>query len=116
MYYERTLEQTLRNLSETFPATSLTGPRQVGKTTLLSKTAEGGRNGRGFHLKTSIGAGAVICMLPALCPWIRRTGMYRPGLYELLRNKAPKRLYTKPAAHQTAKNAILRGEKHERIP
>ncbi|MDR1688294.1 MAG: ATP-binding protein [Clostridiales bacterium] len=43
MFYERTIERTLRSLSETFPVTLLTGPRQVGKTTLLSKMAEGSR-------------------------------------------------------------------------
>ena len=40
MYYERTIEKTLRNISETFPVLLLTGPRQVGKTTLLTKMAD----------------------------------------------------------------------------
>lgn len=43
MYYDRTIENTLRNISETFPVLLLTGPRQVGKTTLLTKMAEGNR-------------------------------------------------------------------------
>ena len=30
MYYERTIEATVRNVSETFPVLLLTGPRQVG--------------------------------------------------------------------------------------
>jgi predicted AAA+ superfamily ATPase len=43
MYYERTLKQTLQSISETFPILMLTGPRQVGKTTLLTKMAEPSR-------------------------------------------------------------------------
>ncbi|MCL2248620.1 MAG: ATP-binding protein [Oscillospiraceae bacterium] len=39
MYYERTIEKTLRSISESFPVLLLTGPRQVGKTTLLNKMA-----------------------------------------------------------------------------
>ena len=37
MYYERTIEATVRNVSETFPVLLVTGPRQVGKSTLLEK-------------------------------------------------------------------------------
>lgn len=40
MYYERTIEATVRNVSETFPVLLVAGPRQVGKTTLLLKLAE----------------------------------------------------------------------------
>lgn len=40
MYFLRTLENTVRNVSSTFPVLLLTGPRQVGKTTLLQKLAE----------------------------------------------------------------------------
>ena len=40
MYYERTIEATVRNVSETFPVLLVTGPRQVGKSTLLEKLAE----------------------------------------------------------------------------
>lgn len=40
MYYERTIESAVRNVSETFPVLLVTGPRQVGKTTLLEKLAE----------------------------------------------------------------------------
>ena len=43
MYYERTLEKKLRNINDTFPVLMLTGPRQVGKSTLLAKMAEKGR-------------------------------------------------------------------------
>jgi predicted AAA+ superfamily ATPase len=39
VYYERTIEKTLRGISETFPVLLLTGPRQVGKTTLLTRMA-----------------------------------------------------------------------------
>ena len=39
MYYERTVEATIRNVSATFPVLLLTGPRQVGKTTLLERMA-----------------------------------------------------------------------------
>ncbi len=40
MYVERTIESVVRNVSETFPVLLLTGPRQVGKSTLLEKMAE----------------------------------------------------------------------------
>jgi len=40
MFYERTIESSLRSISETFPVLMLTGPRQVGKTTILLKLAE----------------------------------------------------------------------------
>ena len=37
MYYERTIEKTLLSIDKSFPVLQLTGPRQVGKTTLLTK-------------------------------------------------------------------------------
>ncbi|MDR1532912.1 MAG: ATP-binding protein [Clostridiales bacterium] len=40
LFYERTIEKTLRSISASFPVLLLTGPRQVGKTTLLNKMAE----------------------------------------------------------------------------
>ena len=40
MYYKRTIESTVRSVSDTFPVLLLTGPRQVGKTTLLERMAE----------------------------------------------------------------------------
>lgn len=43
MYYERTIEKTLRGINDSFPVLMLTGPRQVGKTTLLNKMAEKNR-------------------------------------------------------------------------
>ena len=42
--YKRTLTQTIQRISQSFPILLLTGPRQVGKTTLLEMCAEGGRN------------------------------------------------------------------------
>lgn len=39
MYYQRTLETTVRNVSGTFPVLLVTGPRQVGKSTLLERLA-----------------------------------------------------------------------------
>lgn len=44
MYIERTLEQTLKKASEAFPVILITGPRQVGKTTLLERCAQGQRH------------------------------------------------------------------------
>lgn len=40
MYFKRTVEAVVRNVSETFPVLLVSGPRQVGKTTLLLKLAE----------------------------------------------------------------------------
>lgn len=41
--YLRTLSQTILSISESFPVLMLTGPRQVGKTTLLEMCAQGTR-------------------------------------------------------------------------
>ncbi|MDR1961948.1 MAG: AAA family ATPase, partial [Gracilibacteraceae bacterium] len=43
MLYKRTIEAVVRAISSTFPVLILTGPRQVGKTTLLQGIAEEGR-------------------------------------------------------------------------
>lgn len=40
MYIPRAIEDTVRSVSKTFPVLLLTGPRQVGKTTLLQKMAK----------------------------------------------------------------------------
>ncbi|MBT4837369.1 MAG: ATP-binding protein [Methylococcales bacterium] len=42
--FKRTLNNSLLNASQTFPVVLVTGPRQVGKTTLLENCAESGRN------------------------------------------------------------------------
>ena len=39
MFIERTIEATIRNVSATFPVLLVTGPRQVGKSTLLERMA-----------------------------------------------------------------------------
>ena len=43
MYIQRALEETVLKTSEVFPIVLITGPRQVGKTTLLKKLAETSR-------------------------------------------------------------------------
>lgn len=43
MFYERTIKDTVKNVSETFPVLLVTGPRQVGKSTLLEGLMEPGR-------------------------------------------------------------------------
>jgi len=43
MFYERTIEKTLRSVSASFPVLMLTGPRQVGKTTILEKLKDNDR-------------------------------------------------------------------------
>lgn len=40
MFFNRTLSKTIAETTKTFPIVMLTGPRQVGKTTLLKKCAE----------------------------------------------------------------------------
>lgn len=40
MYYERAIEPTIKKITETFPVLIVTGPRQIGKTTLLTRLAE----------------------------------------------------------------------------
>jgi predicted AAA+ superfamily ATPase len=40
MFVKRTLAKSIENTTKTFPIVMLTGPRQVGKTTLLEKCAE----------------------------------------------------------------------------
>ena len=40
MYIERAIEKSINSINNTFPVLLLTGPRQVGKTTLLKKMAE----------------------------------------------------------------------------
>jgi len=43
MYIKRTVEQTIRNITSSFPVLLIIGPRQIGKTTLLQSLAEEGR-------------------------------------------------------------------------
>ena len=43
MYIERTIEPIIKKISETFPVLIVTGPRQVGKTTLLTRLADPNR-------------------------------------------------------------------------
>ncbi len=44
MYYKRSIEKLIENISETFPVLLVTGPRQVGKTTLLEDLKEENRS------------------------------------------------------------------------
>ncbi len=44
MYIARSCEKTVEYMGERFPVVLVTGPRQVGKTTMLMKIAEKGRN------------------------------------------------------------------------
>lgn len=44
MYFQRSLADRVRNVSQTFPVLLLTGPRQVGKSTLLTRLAEPARS------------------------------------------------------------------------
>ena len=43
MFYDRTIETTLQSVSASFPVLMLTGPRQVGKTTVLEKIKDNDR-------------------------------------------------------------------------
>ena len=53
MYYDRTIEKHIHSVSNTFPVMILTGPRQVGKTTLLTRMAGPGRNYVGLDSPTN---------------------------------------------------------------
>ena len=44
MYIPRAIEPSIVTIAKTFPVLLVTGPRQVGKTTLLKHIAETGRN------------------------------------------------------------------------
>ncbi len=44
MYIKRAVEKTIMNISDTFPVVLLTGPRQVGKTTVLRQLGGDKRN------------------------------------------------------------------------
>lgn len=44
MFIRRALESVIKEVSETYPVLLVTGPRQVGKTTLLEHVSEKGRN------------------------------------------------------------------------
>ncbi|HPQ46404.1 MAG TPA: ATP-binding protein [Clostridia bacterium] len=44
MFINRALESTVREVSDTYPVLLITGPRQVGKTTLLERLAKDNRN------------------------------------------------------------------------
>ena len=43
MFFERTVRTTIENINATFPVLLVTGPRQVGKSTLLESMMEPGR-------------------------------------------------------------------------
>ena len=43
MYFERTIEAAIKKIDETFPVLIVTGPQQVGKTTLLCHMAKADR-------------------------------------------------------------------------
>lgn len=43
MFFERTVRSTIENINATFPVLLVTGPRQVGKSTLLESMMEPGR-------------------------------------------------------------------------
>ena len=44
MYIQRALEPIVIEMSKSFPVILITGPRQIGKTTLLKQLAEPNRN------------------------------------------------------------------------
>ena len=43
-YIKRTMEKTVEKMKKSFPVIMITGPRQVGKTTLLSIMADKNKN------------------------------------------------------------------------
>lgn len=47
-YIKRAAEDTIKRISKMFPVLLVTGPRQVGKTTLLKKLADGEKNDRKY--------------------------------------------------------------------
>ena len=43
-YIKRTMEKTIEKMKDTFPVIMITGPRQVGKTTLLNIMADNNKS------------------------------------------------------------------------
>ena len=85
---KRTLEATLRRVSESFPVLLLTGPRQVGKTTLLEECAEKGRR---YVTLDDMGARAIAQSDPELflqmykSPVIIDEVQYAPQLFNAIK-------------------------------
>ncbi|NLX83258.1 MAG: hypothetical protein GXZ04_05530 [Clostridiales bacterium] len=67
IYINQAIEPTIQQISSTFPVLLLTGPRRVGKTTMLRRLAEQGR--RYVSLKTSVGTGKMLCMASDVIPF-----------------------------------------------
>ncbi|MFZ3028523.1 AAA family ATPase [Rhodoferax sp.] len=65
--YARTLSKTIHSISDSFPVLMLTGPRQVGKTTLLEICAkEGAQAPRAYVTLDDMDARALARRDPAL--------------------------------------------------
>ena len=66
MYVHRTLEEQVTSLSRSFPVVMVTGPRQVGKTTMLRRLAEGEETGRRYVSLDELGPRSLAIEDPAL--------------------------------------------------
>ena len=86
--YQRTLSQTIRTVSESFPVLMLTGPRQVGKTTLLEMCSQGQR---GYVTLDDLDARSLAQRDPALFLQTWRTPLiideiqYAPQLFSAIK-------------------------------
>ena len=91
--YKRTLEKTVKEISETFPVLLVTGPRQVGKTTLLEMCKE---KKRGYVTLDDLDVRQMALNDPALfvqtykAPLIIDEVQYAPNLFSYIKMEVDK--------------------------
>ena len=89
VYIKRAIEESVLKISNTFPVLLITGPRQVGKTTLLKRLADESRSYVSLDdpdvaawREPKSAAARLFAWLTIYCRPIRTTGLYQHGLFE----------------------------------